>query len=266
MKNLLAFAAIVGIALAAVAVDLDNDGRADIIVPTTSVATVIEPAISVRDNWAVRDGWRGAYDWNGDGVIDWRDDFLVGGVTPWHGDYVRADWNRDGVIDGRDGWRRFGETWATGSWDPTWRGEGWRPETVSVREVPAGVYTDSDWNTVEGPWETFGWGGSFVADWNRDGVIDWKDDLAWRGGFRGAVVEEFPAVRGTAFTGAPAFGERFVGAPAFGERVVGAPVVGERFVGAPAFGERVVGAPVIGAGAVGAPVVATPHAGATRVL
>ena len=184
MKNLLivsvALAAILGLTLAAVAVDLDNDGKADVILPTTAVTKVVEPGFGWRDDWNVRPGWRGAYDWNGDGIIDWRDDFLAGGVQPWHGDYIRADWNRDGVIDWQDGFRRLDNSWAVGSWDPTYRGEGWKPETVSVREVPAGFHADTEWSTVDGPWDNFGWGGPIVADWNRDGVIDWKDNLAWK--------------------------------------------------------------------------------------
>ena len=190
----LAFATILGVALSAVAVDLDRDGIADVILPTTSVATVVEPAFGWRDEWAVRPGWRGAHDWNGDGIIDWRDDFIVGGVRPWSGDYIRADWNGDGVIDWQDGWRRLDTTWATGAWDPTWRGEGWRPETVSVREVPAGFYQDTEWSTFDGPWDTFGWGGAVVADWNRDGVIDWRDDLAWRTPVVSAPVVSAPVV------------------------------------------------------------------------
>jgi len=90
-------------------------------------------------------------------------------------------WNRDGVVDWQDGWRRLDDSWAVGTWDSAYRGEGWRPETVSVREVPSGFYEDTTWTNVEGPWDSFGWGGAVVADWNRDGVIDWKDDLAWRG-------------------------------------------------------------------------------------
>ncbi|CAI2380424.1 unnamed protein product [Moneuplotes crassus] len=184
MKNLLAFACILGITLCAVAVDFDRDGLADVILPNSAVTTVAPAPVSYRDPWVVRDGWRGAYDWTGDGVIDWRDDFVVGGARPWDGDWIRADWNRDGVLDRRDGWRRFGTEWATGAWDPAWRGAGWAAEPVSVREVPAGFYNDASWRGVEGPWETFGWGGSLVADWNRDGVIDWKDDLAWKTGAR----------------------------------------------------------------------------------
>ncbi|CAI2379528.1 unnamed protein product [Moneuplotes crassus] len=210
MKTILALLAILAIAFCDVAVDLDSDGVADVIVPDEAVVRVepvvpvVEPVVAIEEPWAVREGWRGAYDWTGDGIIDWRDDFVVGGVRPWEGDWIRADWNRDGILDGRDGWRRFGNEWATGAWDPTWRGEGWHPETVSVREVPAGFYTDSEWRTVEGPWDTFGWGGALVADWNRDGIIDWKDDLAWRGGLGNRVVE----------------------APFAGRRVVEAPFVG----------------------------------------
>eukprot|EP00343_Euplotes_focardii_P007879 CAMPEP_0205820082 /NCGR_PEP_ID=MMETSP0206-20130828/2672_1 /ASSEMBLY_ACC=CAM_ASM_000279 /TAXON_ID=36767 /ORGANISM="Euplotes focardii, Strain TN1" /LENGTH=282 /DNA_ID=CAMNT_0053114443 /DNA_START=17 /DNA_END=865 /DNA_ORIENTATION=+ len=185
MKNLLilsvALAAILGITLSAVAIDLDRDGIADLILPSSSVTTIVEPGFGWRDEWAVRPGRQGVHDWNNDGVIDWKDDFIVGGVQPWSGDYIRADWNRDGVIDSQDGWRRLDNTWATGTWDPTYRGEGWRPETVSVREVSAGLHQDTDWQSVDGPWDSFGWGGAVVADWNRDGVIDYKDDLAWRG-------------------------------------------------------------------------------------
>ena len=219
MKNLFAFACILGIAFCAVAVDLNADGVADIILPATAVTTFVEPAITVEEPWAMREGWRGGYDWNGDGMIDWRDDFIVGGAQPWEGEWMRGDWNRDGVIDDRDGWRRFGNQWATGAWDPTWRGDGWHPETVSVREVPAGFYNDSTWNTVEGPWDSFGWGGSLVGDWNRDGVVDFRDDFAWRGGFGGAVVE------------AP-----IVGNHAVGSHVVGSHVIGNNVVGTPAFG------------------------------
>eukprot|EP00343_Euplotes_focardii_P012512 CAMPEP_0205833654 /NCGR_PEP_ID=MMETSP0206-20130828/50149_1 /ASSEMBLY_ACC=CAM_ASM_000279 /TAXON_ID=36767 /ORGANISM="Euplotes focardii, Strain TN1" /LENGTH=386 /DNA_ID=CAMNT_0053140241 /DNA_START=23 /DNA_END=1183 /DNA_ORIENTATION=+ len=194
MKNLfaiIAFAAVLGVALSAIAVDLDRDGIADIIIPSTSVSTIREPGFGWRDDWAVRPGWNGVHDWNNDGVIDWRDDFVVGGARPWSGDYVKADWNRDGVIDAADGWRRLDDSWATGSWDQSYRGEGWRPETVSVREVPTGFQQDTTWDTVDGPWDTFGWGGAHVADWNRDGVIDWKDDLAWRGGVTTNVVADW---------------------------------------------------------------------------
>lgn len=145
---------------------------------------------SWRDDWAVRSGSRGAYDWNGDGVIDWRDDRMTYGATPWEGDYVRADWNRDGVVDWQDGWRKLDNTWASGSWDPTWRGEGWRPESVSVREVPAGTYADTEWRNVDGPWDTQGWGGqsygvqSYGVDWNRDGVVDYRDNGVFTTGNR----------------------------------------------------------------------------------
>ena len=255
MKNLLVLAAIVAVSFAAVAVDLDRDGIADVVLPDTAFTPIIEPAISVNQPWAVREGWRGGYDWNGDGIIDWRDDFLVSGVKPWEGTYVRGDWNRDGVIDARDGWRRFDSSWANGSWDPTWRGEGWRPETVSVREVPAGSYQDGDWKTVEGPWESFGWGGSLVGDWNRDGVIDFRDDLAWRSGFRGGVVQGAPAYTGSRVVqGSPNFaGSRVVGGnPFVGGCVVGAPVVS----GTPVVGERIYGGSnLVGGSVVGAPVV-----------
>ena len=196
MKNLfilsITLAALLGIALSAIAIDLDNDGIADIILPGSAISTVVQPGFGWRDDWAVRPGWRGAHDWNGDGIIDWKDDFMVAGARPWSGDYVRADWNRDGVIDWQDGFRRLDDSWAVGSWDPTWRGDGWKPETVSVREVPAGLYDDTNWETVSGPWEAFGWGGAIVGDWNRDGVIDWKDDLAWKTGFETISVREVP--------------------------------------------------------------------------
>ncbi|CAI2378440.1 unnamed protein product [Moneuplotes crassus] len=225
MKNLVAFACILGLAFCAVAVDLDADGVADVVVPNAAVATVVEPTVTVADPWLVRDGWRGAYDWTGDGIIDWRDDFVVGGVKPWEGDWIRADWNRDGVIDWQDGWRRFGNEWTTGAWDPTWRGDGWRADTVSVREVPAGFYTDSEWRTVEGPWDTFGWGGRFVGDWNRDGVIDFKDDLAWRTGITSVV--EAPVVAPRVIEGGPVR-----------SRVVEGPVVANGFGRAPTLGPR----------------------------
>ena len=167
-KILIAFAVAIVLALA-----LNVNGAVVIEQPLAA-------PLSWRDDWAVRPGWNGAYDWNGDGIIDWRDDFTTFGAAPWAGDYIRADWNRDGVIDWQDGWRHLDNTWATGSWDPTWRGEGWRPETVSVREVPAGTYADTEWRTVDGPWDTFGWGGA-AFDWNRDGVVDWRDEVAWRG-------------------------------------------------------------------------------------
>jgi hypothetical protein len=149
--------------------------------PVVSRAAPVMSTPSWRDDWAVRSGSRGAHDWNGDGVIDWRDDRINYGPTAWSGDYVRADWNRDGVVDWQDGWRKLDDTWASGSWDPNWRGEGWRPESVSVREVPAGTYTDTEWRNVDGPWDTQGWGGqsygvqSYGVDWNRDGVVDFRD-------------------------------------------------------------------------------------------
>ena len=123
-----------------------------------------------RDDWVVREGRRGAWDWNGDGIIDWRDDVIVDEPvvresSPW----VRADWNRDGVIDWQDGWRQLDSDWVTGEWDPYWRGEGWRPETVSVREVPADrAYFDTDWTPVEG-WDLDrdGW----VEPWERREVL-----------------------------------------------------------------------------------------------
>jgi hypothetical protein len=158
--------------------------------PLASRAVPVASVPSWRDDWAVRSGPRGAHDWNNDGVIDWRDDRLNFGATPWAGDYVRADWNRDGVVDWQDGWRKLDNTWASGSWDPTWRGEGWRPESVSVREVPAGNYADTEWRNVDGPWDTQGWGGqsygvqSFGVDWNRDGVVDWRDGGAYTTGNR----------------------------------------------------------------------------------
>jgi hypothetical protein len=178
----------IAFAHAAVLLDLDNDGRADAVLldRPALVDWNRDGVFDWRDDWAVRPGWRGAWDWNGDGIIDWRDDWAANGARPWNGDWIRADWNRDGVLDWQDGWRQLDNYWAGGSWDPAWRGEGWRPETVSVREVPAyGNWQDTDWRSVEGPWDTFGWGGSWVADWNRDGVIDWKDDWAWREGLTG---------------------------------------------------------------------------------
>ena len=161
-----------------------------------------------------RRGWNGVpvVDWNRDGVIDWKDSAAMGwGAPTWgprRGEIVKADWNGDGVIDARDGWRRLGE-WNGGAWDPSWRGNGWRADTVSVREVPAGAqWKDSDWRSVEGwdtpvwtepawtaptwtepawtapawGWDAPAWGprrGEIVrADWNGDGVIDAKD--GWR--------------------------------------------------------------------------------------
>ena len=163
---------------------------APVAAPRASRAVPMMSTPSWRDDWAVRSGSRGAYDWNGDGVIDWRDDRMTFGATPWEGDYVRADWNRDGVVDWQDGWRKLDNTWASGSWDPTWRGEGWRPESVSVREVPSGNYADTEWRNVDGPWDTQGWGGqtygvqSYGVDWNRDGVVDYRDGGAFTTGNR----------------------------------------------------------------------------------
>lgn len=162
--------------------DWNNDGIIDWRDPWVTEATVVRPQV-YHDDWVVRDGWRGVGDWNGDGIVDWRDDWYVGGAQPWNGDWVRADWNRDGVIDWQDGWRRTND-FAVDAWDPTWRGNGWRGETVSVREVPAGTYNDTEWRGVEGPWTTHGWGGAWLGDWNGDGVVDWKDDWEWKNGVR----------------------------------------------------------------------------------
>lgn len=139
-----------------------GDWPKQVVVPQAPVvvqAPVVEaPIVGWRDDWHVRPGWRGAYDWNRDGVIDWRDDLAWGGYKGWQGDWVRADWNRDGKLDAKDGWRRLSGEWTVGTWDPTWRGDGWRPETVSVREVPATTkWTDSDWHTVE-DWALPAWG------------------------------------------------------------------------------------------------------------
>jgi hypothetical protein len=176
----------IGLAYSDVLLDLDNDGYADAVLierPANSIDWNRDGVVDWKDDWAVRGGRRGGHDWNRDGIIDWKDDFIAGGVQPWNGDWVRADWNRDGVVDWQDGWRRMDNTWTTGSWDPNWRGEGWRPETVSVREVDAiGSWNDSQWQTIDGPWDSYGWGGSWVGDWNNDGVVDWKDDWAWRDG------------------------------------------------------------------------------------
>jgi hypothetical protein len=181
-KILIAIAKILALTIASEVINVSNN------VAPRAVSVASQP--SWRDDWAVRSGARGAYDWNNDGVIDWRDDRLNFGATPWAGDYVRADWNRDGVVDFQDGWRKLDNTWASGSWDPTWRGEGWRPESVSVREVPAGSYADTEWRNVDGPWDTQGWGGNFGAnsygvDWNRDGVVDWRDNGAFTTGYSG---------------------------------------------------------------------------------
>lgn len=207
-KILIAFAAAMVLAFA-----LTVNGEYLSSTPRVLSAPVVEP-LSWRDDWAVRPGFQGAYDWTGDGIIDWRDDFTTFGAAPWAGDYLRADWNRDGVVDWQDGWRKLDNTWATGSWDPTWRGEGWRPETVSVREVPAGTYADTEWRSVDGPWDTFGWGGA-AFDWNRDGVADWRDERAWRGepvvgvyddfrlgGFGGVRERVVPSARGAVVSSA----------------------------------------------------------------
>jgi hypothetical protein len=188
-KILIALAMILVIAIAAEVVDTTPRRAASVPVLGARAAPMMSTP-SWRDDWAVRSGSRGAYDWNGDGVIDWRDDRMTFGATPWEGDYVRADWNRDGVVDWQDGWRKLDNTWASGSWDPTWRGEGWRPESVSVREVPAGTYADTEWRNVDGPWDTMGWGGqsygvqSYGVDWNRDGVVDFRDNGAFTTGNR----------------------------------------------------------------------------------
>jgi hypothetical protein len=208
-KILILTLALAAIALADVLVDTDRDGIADYRVATRPETVAVradwnrDGVIDWQDEWVVRPGWRGAYDWNGDGIIDWRDDWHVAGARPWTGDWVRADWNRDGVLDWQDGWRRLDNSWAAGSWDPLWRGEGWRPETVSVREIPSGTYPDTEWRTVEGPWDTWGWGGSWVGDWNGDGIVDWRDDWAWRdhfygepAGWRNGWVEDFRAAPG----------------------------------------------------------------------
>lgn len=200
----------IGVSSAVIAYDLDGDGIVDAystgrwkadwngdgIIDWRDpwVTTAAARPLAWHDDWVVRDGWRGNVDWNGDGIVDWRDDWFVGGARPWTGDWVRGDWNRDGVIDFQDGWRRA-DDWVVDSWDPTWRGNGWRGETVSVREVPAGTYADSEWRTVEGPWNTYGWGGAWLGDWNGDGVVDWKDDWEWRNGVRaGSQIRRTGAV------------------------------------------------------------------------
>jgi hypothetical protein len=200
-KILIAIAMLLVITLASEVIDTNSKGTNQAVelgartVAAPLAAARAVPVISTpswRDDWAVRSGPRGAHDWNNDGVIDWRDDRLNFGATPWAGDYVRADWNRDGVVDWQDGWRKLDNTWASGSWDPTWRGEGWRPESVSVREVPSGNYADTEWRNVDGPWDTQGWGGqsygvpvqSYGVDWNRDGVVDWRDGGAFTTGNR----------------------------------------------------------------------------------
>lgn len=184
----------------AAAYDLDGDGIADawstgrwkadwngdgIIDHRDPWVTGGARPVAWHDDWVVRDGWNGAWDRNGDGIIDWRDDWWTGSAQPWEGSWVRADWNRDGVIDWQDGWRRAGNDWVVDGWDSNWVGNGWHPETVSVREVPAGGYRDTEWRSVEGPWDTWGWGGARLGDWNGDGWIDSRDDWAWRDGFRG---------------------------------------------------------------------------------
>eukprot|EP00345_Euplotes_harpa_P018003 CAMPEP_0168339872 /NCGR_PEP_ID=MMETSP0213-20121227/13726_1 /TAXON_ID=151035 /ORGANISM="Euplotes harpa, Strain FSP1.4" /LENGTH=246 /DNA_ID=CAMNT_0008345999 /DNA_START=35 /DNA_END=775 /DNA_ORIENTATION=+ len=126
-------------------------------VATVPVTTVAAPITTVgaapfawNDDWVVRDGWRGAYDWNRDGIIDWRDDLAVSGLSGFRGDWVRADWNRDGVIDWKDGWRRLGGDWNVLTRDPSWRGNGWHPETISVKEVPTSAsLKDTEWRTFE---------------------------------------------------------------------------------------------------------------------
>ena len=197
---LVMFVSFIGAAYAAVGYDLDGDGIVDAV--STGrwkadwngdgiidwrdpwVTSAGARPIAWQDDWSVRGDWRGARDWNGDGIVDWRDDWHVAGERPWNGDWVRADWNRDGVIDFQDGWRRA-DDFVVGSWDPTWRGEGWRGETVSVREVPSGVYGDTQWATVEGPWDSYGWGANTrLGDWNGDGIVDWKDSFEFNRGVR----------------------------------------------------------------------------------
>lgn len=87
-------------------------------------------------------------DYNGDGVVDYRDTFGAGGVRQRSGNFVRADWNGDGVIDANDGWRSLDSTYSTGAWDPaystgysgysrpevvvgdSWRGDSWRGDAL----------------------------------------------------------------------------------------------------------------------------------------
>jgi hypothetical protein len=160
-----------------------------------------------RDGWSVRDEPRAWRDVTGDGIVDWRDDWAVGGARPWTGDWARADWNRDGVIDRADGWRRLDASWAAGAWDPAFS-TGWRPEAATVRTVPLNGVVD-DWRVRDGPWDTLGWGGAYDGwrgdlgyDGLRGGVRTAAWDGVWDGAWDGARVGAWDGVRTGAWDGA----------------------------------------------------------------
>eukprot|EP00345_Euplotes_harpa_P018077 CAMPEP_0168340042 /NCGR_PEP_ID=MMETSP0213-20121227/13830_1 /TAXON_ID=151035 /ORGANISM="Euplotes harpa, Strain FSP1.4" /LENGTH=195 /DNA_ID=CAMNT_0008346207 /DNA_START=46 /DNA_END=633 /DNA_ORIENTATION=+ len=82
----------------------------------------------------------------------------------------RADWNRDGVIDWQDGWRT------------DWNGDGFLgwgegfPGGYSYgwsEEYPVGYGWGEGYPVGYGQ----GWNaGAWPVDWNRDGIVDWRDN------------------------------------------------------------------------------------------
>mmetsp|Transcript_19646 Transcript_19646/g.17371 ORF Transcript_19646/g.17371 Transcript_19646/m.17371 type:complete len:284 (+) Transcript_19646:2-853(+) len=201
-------ATLLSVSLAAYAVDVDRDGIIDYVVPSGR-SVVAEPIWG--NNFGVRDDWRSYNDWNGDGIIDWKDDWYASGERPWSGSWAQADWNRDGVIDSRDGWRRLDSTWAAPIVDNVLPYGTWNPQGAVRRDIPiTGIAEDLRY--TEGPWNSAGWGAGWNG-WNgRTGA--WPagevvvDDFAYRGAvpaWRGdAIYDDFsyrnaaPAWRGQA--------------------------------------------------------------------
>jgi len=249
--SLMVLLSFIGASYAAIGYDFDRDGVIDVVVPGNGWrgdrlgAGRAGPRRAGRaDEWAVvGDGWRGAKDWNRDGIIDWKDDWAVEGARPWSGDWARADWNRDGVIDSKDGWRRLGGAIPVDSWDNSWR-----TEPVTVRGV--GAAWNDGLRVNDGPWDSYGWGGAWAGDWNRDGVVDWQDDWAWRDGLRGdwaaaPVVVSEPwrgdAWRGDAWRGDAWRGDSWGAAP----RVISEPWRGDAWRGDAWRGDSWGAAPVV---------------------
>ncbi|CAI2377623.1 unnamed protein product [Moneuplotes crassus] len=162
---------------------------------------VVDPAWTWGNEWGVADDWRLTHDWNRDGVIDWRDDFWLGGERPWDGNWMRADWNRDGALDWRDGWRRWDNGWGVAAVDGVLPAGAWRADGAVVREVPAAGFVD-DWRHIDGPWGVPEWGygldgwDNWHNGWNGYGWNGWETPVV--GGWEAPVVEGWraPAVEG----------------------------------------------------------------------
>jgi hypothetical protein len=134
--------------------------------------------------------WSG--DFNGDGIVDWRDDFGLGGVRQRSGDFVRADWNGDGIIDANDGWRSLDTTYRGDSWrgdglvGDAWRGDTWRGDSWRGDGLVGDAWRGDSWRGD----------GLYGDSWRGDGLVgdswrgdSWRGDLGWNGARSGLGYE-----------------------------------------------------------------------------